>query len=41
MFQCLLAVASQRSSASGLWSAWPTGSMVNRLITRCPPSWSP
>ncbi len=37
MFQCLLAVASHRSSVSGL----PTGKTVNRLTTRYPPSWSP
>jgi hypothetical protein len=37
MFQCLLALASHRSSVSGL----PIGSTVNRLTTRCPPSWSP
>jgi len=37
MFQCLLAVASHRSSVSG----FPTGNTVNRLMTRCPPSWSP
>jgi len=41
MFQCLLAVASHRSSVSGFWSGLPTGSTVNRLMTRCPPSWSP
>jgi hypothetical protein len=37
MFQCLEAEVTHPSSVSGS----PTGSVLNRLMTRCPPSWSP